>query len=127
MLSNKQIAVLTAAAVFFWVVFAVIIRSLPAVFDGSWRNVLLYLFTLTLGWFLVSLVQWLGKLEKDQVVTGCLLAFAVAFLLDGLVLVWLPEVYGGTALHVRSAAGFIVWSSGVTFLMAMVRWHRGWL
>lgn len=125
MLSHKQITILLAAGVIFWFLFAIAIRSLPMVFNAGIWNAVLFVATIPLGWFLVTLIQRLAGLTPELTVPGATLAFAIAFLIDGIVFTWLDWVYGDTALHVRTAAAFILYGAGVTLGIAIWRRQTG--
>ena len=125
MLSRKQLTILGVMGVIFWILFAVIIRSLPMVFNAGLWNGVLFIVTIPIGWFLVSFTQRIADLKPDLVVTGVTLAFAVAFLIDGVVFTWFEGIYGETAVHVRTAAAYILYGAGVTLCLAIFRRQTG--
>lgn len=121
MLTQHQINISLITGIVFWVLFALAIRALPMVFNAGVWNAVLFALTIPLGWVLVDLMKLIAGAKDVEVVTATTLAFAIAFLVDGIVLTWLDWVYGDTAVHTRTAAAYILYGAGVTLMWAIYR------
>ena len=69
MLSNRQMTILVVAGIVFWFIFAFAIRALPNVFNAGVWNIVLFVLTVPLGWYLVDLTRLLLEHGADPNLT----------------------------------------------------------
>jgi hypothetical protein len=68
----------------------------------------------------VFLTRILAKLRHDQTAIGVAVVTATALLIDGMVVAWLPVIYGGSLPQVTNCAAAILWGAGVAMVLAFI-------
>jgi hypothetical protein len=116
-----QIATLAILGAVLWLAAALLLRLLAplGVYDGAAR-VVLYAMIVPGTWPFVLLLVRLARLPRAQAVPAVALALAVAMLLDGIALAWLPGLYGTSPDHLAGAGAAILWGAGVFLVLAFV-------
>jgi hypothetical protein len=118
MLTSRQIWILAALALAFWIVATLSIRWSAGAIVNPLRGALMFAVTLPVGWLSVRLTRRAASLAPDQLLAGVTLAGALAMLIDGAVLHWAPQVYGQSELVVRLGSAWLLWGYGVSFAIA---------
>ena len=77
---------------------------------------ILYAVTVPVSYVSVLIAQKLAKLTAQTLCTGLCVGTAAAFLLDGLALVWAPQIYSMTMTPVPYGSAWLLW--GVCWLLA---------
>ena len=118
-LSRPKFALLLLFGVILWAVAAAILHYVgpKGAYDGAAR-VIMYALTLPGTWISLKLVQMIVKFDNSQFVIACSVMLLSATLVDGIVLAWLPWIYGNTASLVAGAGGSVLWGVGCVLLVA---------
>jgi hypothetical protein len=119
MLTGLQIARLAVLSVVFWVAATLYIGLVPGAFSGSVRGVIAFATTLPVAWLSVLLTRRVGRLAPAQLLSGVALVGALAMMIDGVVLRWLPSVYGSDTEVLRAGAAWLLWGYGVSLAVAL--------
>lgn len=124
-LARRQIAILAALGAVLWLAAALLLRGLApfGIYDGAGR-VALYAGIAVGTWPFVLLLIRAAGLARAQALTGVAVALAVATLLDGLALAWLPWLYGRGPEEVAGAGAAILWGAGVFLVLGAVAARR---
>ena len=77
---------------------------------------ILYAFTVPVSYVSVLIAQKLAKLTAQTLCTGLCVGTAAALLMDGLALVWAPQIYSMTMMPVPYGSACLLW--GVRWLLA---------
>ena len=121
LLSRRQLAILVALGIFFWFVFAMAVRFTSGLgLFGGVVGVATFLLSIAVGWLIVILLRRLASLTAGQLVTGVALSTAAAALCDGIVLTWMPTLYGNDPADVLLGAAYILWGVGVLIIIAYI-------
>jgi hypothetical protein len=119
MLSSRQVATLIAIGSALWAITALYIRLLPQAFlDPLWGPVMFAATPVSI-WLNVLLVRQLAGLSKPQILPGVCLVGAVALILEGLGMRWIPIVYNIDAELLRSGAAWVFWGYGLSLGIAL--------
>jgi hypothetical protein len=124
-LTARQMAVLAGLGAILWLGAALLLRTLAplGIYDG-WARVVLYAAIIPGTWpFVVLLIRAAG-LDRAQALHGVAVALAVATLLDGLALAWVPGLYGARIEDVAGAGAVILWGAGVFLVFGAVATRR---
>ena len=124
MLSIRQVVILCAIAIGFWVGALAWIRFLPAQVADPWRGDLLFLASLPGCWLCILAARRLAALAPAQLVPGTAVVVAVATLIDAVALRWLPPLYSGSAQVCRLGAAWLLWGYGLSLGIALLMQHR---
>lgn len=113
-ISIRQRLVLVGFGFLIWFGAAVLLKYLGSMgaYDGLSR-VWLVLSTIPATVPLVLLIMVGAGLGRDRLAVGVSIVVATTLLLDGIALVWWPDLYGDTADQVFGAAAAIIWGAGV--------------
>lgn len=112
-------SVLIGAALWFLAAILLRIFGPMGAFDGMGR-VLLYVLIIPGSVPFVYVVRWLAGLTNDQTGLGVAIATAMAALLDGLALAWLPQLYGDELKYVAGSGAAILWGAGVIMMLGFM-------
>ena len=77
---------------------------------------ILYAVTVPVSYVSVLIAQKLAKLTAQTLCTGLCVGTAAALLMDGLALVWAPQIYSMTMTPVPYGSAWLLW--GVCWLLA---------
>ncbi len=108
-----------------WFLAALILRLIAPMgaLEGTMRAVT-YALVIPCTLPFVLLVRFLVGLRSDQLFTGVGVATMTALIIDGIVIAYLPAIYGGSLPQVTSCAAIILWGAGVGMLLAFI-FNRG--
>jgi hypothetical protein len=120
-LSSKQLLIVCSLGVFFWLVFALVIRfgNGIGIFGGA-IGVVTFLFSVPIAWFLILGIKAMAGLHTGQVMTGLGISSATAGLCDGIALTWMPSFYGNESSAALLGAAYIIWGVGIILILAYV-------
>jgi hypothetical protein len=120
-LNRKQLMVLISLGVFFWFVFAMLIRwgNSLGIFGGS-IGAVTFLGSIPIGWILILGIKAMVGLAPGQIFAGLGISTATAGLCDGIALTWMPSLYGSESGSALLGAGYILWGAGVILFLAYV-------
>lgn len=124
-LSHGQTVLLVILGAAFWFLAAVILRVIAPMgaLEGNMRAVT-YALVIPCTLPFVLLVRFLVRLRPDQLFTGVGVATMTALLIDGIVIAYVPAVYGGSLPQVTNCAAIILWGAGLGILLASI-FNRG--
>jgi hypothetical protein len=121
-LSNRQLVVLIAFGLAFWVVAALFIRLAPfGLFGRGPGTILLFAVTVPLAWFSVEVARRVAALSSEQLLPGLAIASAAAMLCDGIGLIWWSIYGAGDRLP---GAAWILWGVGLILFAAFFSARR---
>ncbi len=120
MLKPWQTAALILLGVALWGTVAMGIRAAPDAAVDPAKGLAAYIAAPLGGLLSVWLCKLVGKLSQDQLIPGVTIVGAVAMMLDGAVLKWLPAVYGINEKALRLDAAWLLWGYGVAFAVAVI-------
>jgi hypothetical protein len=120
MLSPRQLLMLVVLGVAFWAVAAAQIRWMPASLTDSLTGAITFVMSLPAGWLSVWITRRCASLTPGQLPAGILISGAIAMMIDGAVLHWAPQVYGGSDTTVRLGAAWLLWGYGAAFAIAFL-------
>jgi hypothetical protein len=112
--------VLVLLGIVLWAIAAAYIRWLPGSLANPTQGAIGFMISVPVGWLSVRLVRRLASLRHDELLAGVCLVGATAMMLDGLVLHWVPQVYGETPAVIRLGAAWLLWGYGVSFGIALL-------
>ncbi len=120
-LTNGQTILLIVTGAAFWFLAAIILRLIAptGVLEGAAR-VITYALVIPGTLPFVVLTRTLVKLLPHQLFTGIAVATMTALLIDGIVIAWFPDVYGGELPQVTNCAAIILWGAGVGIVLAFM-------
>ncbi len=120
-LSSKQILIVCSLGVFFWLVFALVIRfgNGMGIFGGA-IGAVTFLLSVPIAWFLILGIKTMAGLTTGQIMTGLGISSATAGLCDGIALTWMPSLYGNELSEVLLGAAYIIWGVGIILILAYV-------
>ena len=108
-LSTKPLVIVSALGIFFWFVFAMLIRLTSGLgLLGGSAGVATFLLSIPIAWLTVVVIRGLAKLSADQLVAGVGMSLAAATLCDGIAFTWAPWLMG------TSRVGFF-WAQATLF------------
>ena len=109
---------MTIIGVIVWPAAALFIRYYETMlFSAPDQNLaILYAVTVPVSYVSVLIAQKLAKLTAQTLCTGLCVGTAAALLLDGLALVWAPQIYSMTMTPVPYGSAWPLW--GVCWLLA---------
>jgi hypothetical protein len=121
MLNSKQLLVVISLGVFFWFVFALLIRfgNELGIFGGA-MGAATFLFSIPVAWLLIIGIKAMAGLMTGQIFAGLGISTATAGLCDGIALTWMPSLYGNESSSALLGAGYILWGAGVILILAYV-------
>jgi hypothetical protein len=121
-LSNRQLMVLIAFGLAFWLAAALFIRMAPlGLFGCGPGTMILFAMTVPLAWFSVEVARRIARLSSEQLLPGLAVASAAAMLCDGIGLIWW-SIYGrGDRLP---GAAWILWGVGLILFAAFFSARR---
>jgi hypothetical protein len=119
MLKASQIAILAVLAAAFEIVTALYIRWFPATFTDPLLGALAFAAAVPVGWLSVRLLQRAARLSPEQLLAGVCLVGALAMIADGVVLHWVPGLYGHDDTVLRFASAWLLWGYGVSIAIAL--------
>ncbi len=124
-LSHGQTVLLVILGAALWFLAAVILRVIAPMgaLEGNMRAVT-YALVIPCTLPFVLLVRFLVRLRPDQLFTGVGVATMTALLIDGIVIAYVPAVYGGSLPQVTNCAAIILWGAGLGILLASI-FNRG--
>ena len=112
MLTGRQVAILCAMGVVFWLADAVWVRVLPALAIGPVWGGIAFPLSVPVAWLCLRVTRALATLDGDRIVSGITLMVAVAALLHGVALRWAGSLYGSDHAA-RLGAGWLLWIYGL--------------
>jgi hypothetical protein len=120
-LGNDQTVLLVISGAALWFLAAIILRAIAPLgaIEGGMRAVT-YLLVIPGTLPFVLLVRKLVRLRPSQLFTGIGVATATALIIDGIVIAWFPQIYGGSLPHVTNCAAIILWGAGVGMVLAFL-------
>jgi hypothetical protein len=120
-LSSKQLLVVISLGVFFWFIFAMVIRlgNELGIFGGA-IGAVTFLLSIPIAWLLIVSIKALAGLGNGQIMTGLGISSATAGLCDGIAITWMPSLYGNESSSALLGAGYILWGVGVILILAYV-------
>jgi len=119
MLKAGQFARLVAAALAMWLLATLYIHWLPNVFVSQTRSAIGFVTTLPIPWLSVVAIRYIARLTPQQLLTGVGVVGAIAMMVDGIVLRFLPEVYSQDPSVFRPASAWLLWGYGVSLATAV--------
>ena len=124
-LRPEQTVALVVLGAALWFLAALILRVIAPMgaLEGTMRAIT-YALVIPGTWPFVLLVRLLVRLRPDQLVTGVGVATMTALIIDGIVIAYLPAIYGGSLPQVTNCAAIILWGAGVGMLLAFI-FNRG--
>jgi len=124
-LTGRQLAVLALLGAVLWLAAALLLRALaPLGIHQGMAQAILYAAIVPGTWPFVLLLIRAPGLHRSQALTGVAVALAVALLLDGLALAWMPSLYGTTPEDLAGAGAAILWGAGVFLVLGAVAARR---
>jgi len=116
----KQVLALSFLGVALWAMVTYRIHAHPErLLDGT-RTLFGFLTAPLGGVVSVWLCKVVGRLNRQQLLTGVSVVGAVAMMLDGVVLGWFPNMYGMNEKALRLGAAGLLWGYGVAFGVAVI-------
>jgi hypothetical protein len=121
-LAARQIAILVAFGLAFWLVAALFIRFAPFdVFNRGLSLMLLFATTAPVAWLSVQIAKLIARLTPGQLLPGVAVASASAMLCDGIGLIWW-SIYGGADR--LPGAAWLLWGVGLILFAAFFDGRR---
>jgi hypothetical protein len=120
MFTRSQVPILTIVALALWGAATLTIRLFPDALTDPLLGGLSFVTTLFFAWGSVVLIRRTARLATDQLLAGVALVGAIAMMIDGAVLHWLPAVYGDEAEALRAGAAWLLWGYGVSLAIALL-------
>jgi hypothetical protein len=120
MLMLGQIGRLVALSLVLWVVATLCIDLTPGALTHPIRGAVGFVASLPIGWLSVLSARYVGRLAPRQLLAGVGLVGALAMMIDGVALRWLPSVYGSDPVAVRLGTAWLLWGYGVSLAIAVV-------
>jgi hypothetical protein len=121
-LSNRQLVVLIAFGLAFWLAAALFIRMAPlGLFGGGPGTMILFAMTVPLARFSVEVAKRIARLSSEQLLPGLAVPSAAAMLCDGIGLIWWPIYGDGDRL---AGAAWILWGVGLILFAAFFSARR---
>jgi hypothetical protein len=117
MLNAAQIARLCALSVFLWILATAYIRLWPAAFTDPVMGAAGLVTTFPMAWLSVWLVR---RIAGAQLLEGVCVVGAIAMMIDGAALRFLPQVYGDSDMVLRLGAAWLLWGYGVSLAIALL-------
>lgn len=119
MLSFRQSMSMVLIGIALWALCLLVARLVPVLLEDSLACGLLFAVTPVGAGLLILGARRMAGLRRDQIVVAAAWVAAIAMVLDGLVLRWLPGAYGGEDEVTRMAGAWLLWGYGVTFAIAL--------
>jgi hypothetical protein len=120
MLRLWQVGALALLAAVLWFLVTLNIRLMPNSLTDPVAGPVSFVMAVPGGWISVWLTKWVGRLAWDQVLPGVAIVGAVAMMMDGAALRWLPTLYSLNDTTVRLGAAGLLWGYGVGLGVAVV-------
>lgn len=122
--SLSQMIRLTLLSLALWIVATLYIRLQGQALADPLQGAIGFLTAPIGGWLSVRLAKACGRLAADQLLPGVALVGAVAMMIDGVALRWLPDIYGSEETVVRLGAAWLLWGYGVALAIALLMARR---
>jgi hypothetical protein len=119
MLKLWQVAALTGLGIVLWGFVTFGIHANPAAVIAPDKGVRGLIMGPVGGVVSVLLCKLAGRLGDDEIVLGVCVVGAVAMVLDGIALRWLPALYTGDERVLHLAGADLLWGYGVGLLAAL--------
>jgi hypothetical protein len=120
MFTRSQVPILTIVALALWGAATLYIRLFPHALTDPLLGGLSFATTLFFAWGSVVLIRRAARLAPDQLLAGVALVGAIAMMIDGAMLHWLPAVYGDESEALRAGAAWLLWGYGVSLAIALL-------
>jgi len=124
MLSARQVTILSAIALLFWIVAAAWIRVFPAAIIDPLQGSIGFLTSIPVCWLCIRLARRVAVLSPEQLVSGTAVVVALAMLIDASVLRWAPGVYSDSEEVRRLGAAWLLWGYGISLGIALLMQYR---
>jgi hypothetical protein len=102
-----------------WLLATLYIHWLPNVFLSPTRSALGFVTTLPIAWLSVVAIRYIARLTPQQLLAGVGVVGAIAMMVDGIVLRFLPQVYSQDPSVFRPASAWLLWGYGVSLAIAV--------
>jgi hypothetical protein len=122
--TTQQTVRLIVLSLALWVIATLYIRLLPNALLDPLQGALGFVTTLPAAWLSVWLAKRCGRLDAHQLMPGIAVVGAVAMMIDGIALRWLPGLYAGDETTVRLGAAWLLWGYGVSLATALAMSRR---
>ena len=119
MLKRRQLVILAAAGIVFWLVDIAWIRLLPIFIVNPLGGDLGFLLSVPVAWLCVLVCRRLAGLSGSQLVPGVTLLVVVAALLHAGALRWAPGLYRGDEAG-RLGGAWLLWIYGLILGSALL-------
>jgi hypothetical protein len=119
MLKARQLTWLVVIALAMWGLATLYIYWLPSAFMSPIRSAIGFLTTLPIAWFSVLTIRYVAGLEPEQLLTGVGVVGAIAMMIDGVALCFLPQVYAQDPAVFRPASAWLLWGYGLSLAIAL--------
>jgi len=110
--------------IIFWLIFLLIIRNTPWLFDGGIRNLITLVLSIPLIWIIVFGIKNALSFTNKNIFEVVVIATFTGIMLDGTVFSFFPNWYGNTETHVRRGAGYILWASAWGMIASWIMYLR---
>ncbi len=121
MITTRQMRVLAALAVLFWVAATAFLRVFPVATTDPVMGSIGFITSIPVCWLCVNAGRRWAGLARDQLIAGTAFVVAVAMLIDATALRWAHLVYGNASLpdFFRLGSAWLLWGYGVSLLIAL--------
>jgi hypothetical protein len=117
MLQPGQFLRLSLLSLALWVLATAYIHAWPAAFRDPVMGAVGFVTSLPMAWLSVWLVK---RIAGPHLLAGVALVGAVAMMIDGAALRFLPQVYGDSETVLRLGAAWLLWGYGVSLGIALL-------
>lgn len=120
-LTISQTILLIGIGTALWLLAAIILRFIAPMgaLEGTAR-LITYALVIPGTVPFVILTKMIVRLLPHQLFTGVAVATTTALLIDGVVIAWVPAVYGDELRQVTNCAAIILWGAGVGMALAFL-------
>jgi hypothetical protein len=111
-----------ALGVLFWLIGVIFVRvaGAPIFTEGNLQLVSLYLFSIPVAWVMVKGTARTHQLSGIGVLLAVVIMCFTALLLDGVVIAWLPSLYGVTTSAHSLVAAWLLWFVGISLCISIM-------
>jgi hypothetical protein len=120
MLDVRQVVVLVAFAIVFWIAATAWIHFCPGFLVDPLKGGLGFLTSVPVCWLCILIVRLAAGLLREQLVAGTAVVVAVATLIDAVAMRWAPGVYADSDLVCRVGAAWLLWGYGLSLGIALL-------
>jgi hypothetical protein len=120
MLTSSHIVRLTGIALTLWALATACIHLWPRAFLDYTMAALGFVISLPMALLSVRLTRKLAGLEMSQLLAGVTLVGAIAMVIDGVMLRFVPWIYGSDDALLRAGAAWLLWGYGVSLAFAFL-------